>query len=249
MARAKKSKNKESATAGSEKPTVEMIKVHIMGKLYKVPYGVTIMEAFEYAGYRFTRGAGCRAGFCGACGTIYRLEGDHKLYTALACQTSAEDGMYLAQIPYSTANRAKYNIEDVEPSSNVLLELYPVIAKCVSCNTCTRACPQELEVMDYVQTALRGDIQKTASLSFDCIQCGLCAIRCPAEIPQYHVAQVARRIYGKYIAKRNDQLNKRVKEIDNGDYDKGFEEYFTISVEELKEIYVKRDLENIKKAT
>ena len=49
--------------------------IYVMGKAYDVPTGITIMDAMEYAGYRFTRGAGCRSGFCGACGTVYRKEG------------------------------------------------------------------------------------------------------------------------------------------------------------------------------
>ncbi|MGQ9667488.1 MAG: 2Fe-2S iron-sulfur cluster binding domain-containing protein, partial [Anaerolineae bacterium] len=50
----------------------ELIPVYIMGKQYNVPPGLTIMKAMEYAGYRLVRGVGCRAGFCGACATVYR---------------------------------------------------------------------------------------------------------------------------------------------------------------------------------
>jgi len=55
------------------------VEVFIMGKSYKVPAGLTIMKALEYAGYRYIRGCGCRAGFCGACSTIYRKEDEQKL--------------------------------------------------------------------------------------------------------------------------------------------------------------------------
>jgi len=50
-----------------EKSKVDEVEVFIMGKSYKVPAGLTIMKALEFAGYRFIRGCGCRAGFCGAC--------------------------------------------------------------------------------------------------------------------------------------------------------------------------------------
>ena len=45
-----------------------LITVFIMGQAYKVPAEATIMGALEYAGYQIKRGAGCREGFCGACG-------------------------------------------------------------------------------------------------------------------------------------------------------------------------------------
>ena len=58
---------------------IETVEVFIMGKSYKVPAGLTIMKALEYAGYRYIRGCGCRAGFCGACSTVYRIEDEQKL--------------------------------------------------------------------------------------------------------------------------------------------------------------------------
>ena len=55
---------------GRKKEEMKMVRIYIMGKEYKVPAGLTIMKAMEYAGYRYIRGAGCRAGFCGACATV-----------------------------------------------------------------------------------------------------------------------------------------------------------------------------------
>ena len=81
------------------------IPIFVMGKRYDVPETLTIMKAMEYAGFQFLRGAGCRGGICGACPTVYRREGDYKLYFGLACQTVVEPNMYLAQIPFYPANR------------------------------------------------------------------------------------------------------------------------------------------------
>jgi heterodisulfide reductase subunit C len=222
---------------------MEMVRVFIMGKEYRVPKGLTIMKAMEYAGYRYIRGSGCRAGFCGACATVYRKEWDYKLYADLACQTTVEDGMYLVQLPFVPANKAIYSLTDIKADDKALVERYPELARCVSCNTCTKACPQELEVMDYVQASLRGDYDKVAPLSFDCIQCGLCALRCPAEIPQYHVGQLARRIYGKYIAPKAKHLEKRVKEIKKGQYDKEIATMKKMSKKKIEELYYARDIE------
>jgi len=218
----------------------EMGRIHGMGKTYEVPAGLTIMDAMEYAGYRFVRGAGCRSGFCGACSTVYRREGDYRLQFALACQETVEDGMYLVQLPFTPAPRARYDLEKINPKENVLLQYYPEIARCVSCNTCTKSCPQDIQVMDYIQAALRGDIAKTAELSFDCIQCGLCSMRCPADIKHYHMAQMARRIYGRYLSPVPEHLEKRIKEIEDGVFDEELDRLMNMSREELEAAYAAR---------
>ena len=222
----------------------EMIEIFVMGKRYNVPKGLTIMTALEYAGYKFVRGCGCRGGFCGACSTVFRTEDEYKLKMDLACQTAVEDGMFLVQLPFVPAVREEFDIEEVDPEEhdNVMLDYYPEIARCVSCNTCTKSCPQDIEVMDYVQAALRGDIERCAELSFDCIQCGLCSIRCPADIKHYHLAQLARRITGRYIDKNSDELDKRVEEIKEGKYDEEMKEMVEMELEKLKETYDTRDI-------
>ena len=133
----------------------KMIPIYITGKKYLVPYGLTIMKAMEYAGYRYIRGCGCRGGFCGGCGTVYRYKDDYKLQSGLACQTIAGENMYLVQIPFFPANKANYDLDELKPAGSTLLKLYPELARCVSCNTCTKVCPQDIEVMDYMQAALK----------------------------------------------------------------------------------------------
>ena len=74
----------------------------------------------------------------------------------------------------------------------------------------------------------------------ECIQCGLCTIRCPAEIPHYHVFQLARRLYGKYMVPRAEHLTQRIKEIEEGKFDEEMEKLMKMSIEELKRAYENR---------
>ena len=221
----------------------KLTQIYIMGKAYDVPAGITIMDAMEYAGYRFVRGVGCRSGFCGACGTVYRKDGDYRLEFALACQEMVEEGMHLTQLPFTPAPRSDYVLDELDANDNVLLQHYPAVARCVSCNTCTKACPQDIEVMDYVQAALRGDLKKVSELSFDCIQCGLCSMRCPADIKHYHVAQMARRLYSVTESPEPKHLTARMEQLNDGAFDKELSELMTMSLDDLKQRYAERVVE------
>jgi heterodisulfide reductase subunit C len=221
----------------------EMVTIYVMGKKHKVPYDLTIMKAMEYAGHQFRRGAGCRGGYCGACATLYRVKGSYKLEGALACQKIVEAGMYIAQIPFNPAEKKTYDIEKVRPSANTMLEYYPELSRCLACNTCTKACPQDLDVMDYVQASLRGDIPQAARLSFDCISCGLCAVRCPAEIVPYNVATLARRLNAKYVDGLSEHVLERVKEVEDGVYDEDIDVMMKASKEELAKMYNSREID------
>ena len=221
----------------------EMITVYIMGKAHKVPADATIMGAIEYAGYQIKRGAGCREGFCGACATVFRFPNDYKIYTGLACTTLVEDGMYLSQLPAIPAQKPIYDINKLQPSVTTFQKLYPEVFRCVACNTCTKACPQDLEVMDYIQAIKQGNIEKAMDLSFDCLCCGLCAIRCPAEIVQYNVGLLAKRLFGKYLSLESKELDKRIKEVKSRKFDKEYKELMKMKKEELKKKYYERDTE------
>lgn len=218
------------------------VTIYMMGKKHRVPANLTIMKAMEYAGHQFRRGAGCRGGFCGSCSTIYRNKGSYKLQAALACQKMVEDGMIITQIPFSPAEKKTYNLDGLRPEAGVFLEYYPEIARCLCCNTCSKACPQDLMVMDYVQAALRGDIEQAAKLSFDCLSCGLCAVRCPAEIVPYNIAQLARRLYSKYVVGPTEHVLRRVQEVEEGKFDEEIEKLKGSEKAELQKLYNTRDM-------
>lgn len=220
-----------------------MVKVYAMGREYLVPEGLTILKALEYAGFRFVRGVGCRGGFCGACVTVYRKPGDYRLRIALACQSLVEDEMHLLILPYAPTPRSKYRLEVLRPEPGFILKLYPEVARCVACNTCTKACPQGLQVMDAVQAIKRGDVAKAANLSFDCIACGICSMRCPAEIRHPGLFQLVRRIYGKYLSPKPRHLEERIREIELGKFREELERLKQVSLDELKKLYASRVIE------
>jgi ferredoxin len=220
-----------------------MIDIYILGQRYSVPEGLTILKAFEWSGFYMKRGVGCRGGFCGACGTVYRVKDDYHLRYALACQTVVEPDMLLGQIPFFPARRPAYHVEALKPEAETILALYPEILRCFGCNTCTKACPQELDVLNYMSAALRGDLHALADLSFDCIMCGLCAARCPAELVPYNVALLGRRLYGKYLAPAAQHTRQRVGEIEAGAYRAELSELKSLPLAELKERYNARQIE------
>lgn len=222
-----------------------LIPVYIMGRRYEVPEGLTIMKALEWSGYTLTRGCGCRGGFCGACSTVYRVPGDFRLKVGLACQTPVKAGMVLAQIPFFPSNKAIYDMEKVGPPTEALIELYPEIARCLGCNTCTNVCPIKLQPMYFMAAAMRGDFAQAAELSFECIMCGLCAARCPAQIAPYNVALFVRRYYSKYIRAEPRCLGARVHEIRSGQHDRDLSQLTEASESELKKMYVEREFEKL----
>jgi succinate dehydrogenase/fumarate reductase-like Fe-S protein len=219
------------------------VTVYVFGKEYRVPQNLTILTAMEQLGYRLLRGCGCRSGFCGACATVYRIQGDFRLRTGLACQTPVKDGMVFSMLPFHPATKARYNLKELQPDLFSLVRYYPEIMRCLQCNSCSRACPQELQVIDMMGAAMKGDISTAADLSFDCITCGLCATRCPAEIVQYNVGILARRLYGRYVAPKSKHLQERLRQLRSGHYDDELAKLVKMNTQELTRLYDARDIE------
>ena len=216
---------------------ITTIPVMVMAKRYDVPQGLTIMKALEYAGYKLTRGCGCRGGVCGACATIFRKKGEYRLQVGLACQTVVEPDIYILQLPFFPANKALYEINTVIPDDLNVIKYYPELLRCMGCNTCTNSCPMELEVMSYISATIGGDYEKVVELSMECVACGLCAARCPAELAPFNIALLIRRMVGKHLIQPSPQLAKRLEEIQAGKYEKELQELKNTAQGEIEKKY------------
>jgi len=233
----------QTKEALAETKETGLIPIFIMGQKYEVPPSLTIQKAMEYAGYQLVRGCGCRGGACGSCATVYRKPDSYRIEVGLSCQTVVEPYMYIAQIPFFPGNKATYDINGLEPSGETVARLYPEIFKCIGCNTCTRSCPMDIDVLDYMSQAIRGNIAKAAEGSFDCVMCGLCAARCPSEEVPYLIAILCRRLHSKYLLPKAEHLDQQVKNIEAGKLEADLRELMQADEEQLKTLYKGREAE------
>ena len=97
--------------------------------------------------------------------------------------------------------------------------------------------------MKYIALAQRGDYAGCAKESFRCVSCDICASRCPVKISHSAVGLLARRLMGKFIAKKSKPLAKRVHEIETGAYVSEMEALAHMSSDELHRLYEQRDIE------
>jgi heterodisulfide reductase subunit C len=220
-----------------------MVTVYFDGKAYTVPEDLTVMTAMEYAGFRLVRGCGCRHGFCGACGTVYRVKGEARVYFALACQTQVREGMYAASLPFYPLKEQTYRLEELTAEHTVMMRLFPEIFACIACNSCTKSCARGLDVMQYIAYAKRNDLPSCAHASFDCVACGICSARCPADISHSMVGLLARRLTGKYLAPESTHTKTRAAEIENGSHDADINEMMSLTRGEITALYNTREIE------
>lgn len=220
-----------------DKSQQSMTPIYVMGQLYEVPTGLTIMKALEYVGYRLTRGCGCRGGVCGACVTVYRKKDEFQWQIGLACQTVVEPDIFLVQLPYVPAHKASYDLQSLQFDEDRLINIYPELLRCMGCNTCTRSCPMNIEVMNIISAALSGDWERVKELSMECVMCGSCAARCPGELAPFNIALLVRRIVGKRQHQSHTCLSQRLEEISSGKYREEIAKLMEADKQELESLY------------
>jgi ferredoxin len=170
---------------------------------------------------------------------VYGVPRDYKIKTGLACVTLVEQGMMILNIPHFPSRKAMYHVENVKPMAESIVKLYPEIARCMRCNTCTKMCPQDIPVMEVVAAASGGDIQKAAELSMECVMCGLCAAKCPGELSPHYIALLCRRLYGRHVVPPYPHVIDRLKQLDSGEYDEKMDKLLELDADDLREEYRK----------
>jgi heterodisulfide reductase subunit C len=145
--------------------------------------------------------------------------------------------MSIIHIPYFPTEKPGYEIEKLPSDAASIGKVYPKLYKCLQCNTCTKMCPQDINVMDCMALSMRGDIMKVAIQSVPCVMCGLCAARCPAEIAPYNIMLLSRRLYGRYLLPPSKNVLTRIKQIEDGEFSAKIDELMAIDIDQLKEMY------------
>ena len=65
-------------------------------------------------------------------------------------------------------------------------------------------------------------------------------MRCPAEIVPYHIALLARRLYGKAILPRSPEVKQMIQAIDNGTFNQALTDLAQKSLKDLQTLYEAR---------
>ncbi len=211
-----------------------LVSVEIMGKQYRVPEGISVVQAYWYSGHEVVRGIGCLGGVCGACSTVYRTQGSYELKSGLGCQLLVEEGMSFSMMPNYPVHRAAYKIEEVQEPKQDLFKFFPESSLCRNCNACTEACPQGINVREGLWKAVFGDFEGASDEFLSCVMCGLCVPVCIADIASNQVGLYARRTQAVFFGKRPEGLTKRVKDILDGEYDSEWKKVLAMGDKELR---------------
>ncbi|WXG43297.1 MAG: CO dehydrogenase/acetyl-CoA synthase complex subunit alpha [Promethearchaeati archaeon SRVP18_Atabeyarchaeia-1] len=110
--------------------------------------------------------------------------------------SGAQKGVLILD-PYKAAEVAVKVVVSIAPKRAKFKALpdtskIPEIAKsCTGCQSCRRACPNDLHTDEAVQLAKKGDLSKLADLYEYCIGCGKCEQACNKDIPVTSLITVA----------------------------------------------------------
>ena len=211
------------------------VSVEIQGKTYQVPEGISILQAYWSIGEELIHGVGCLGGVCGACTVTFRFGSPPQARTGLACQIPVKEGMSFNLFPIEIQRKGKYQLGGFEHPGSELLRIYPETKRCVSCHACTNACPQEINVMDGVLNAIRGNLEPVSESFYNCVMCGLCAVVCDVGIKPHWVGLYSRRVMGQKNKGRDVRLQKRIQEIERRLFDPEWQRVQSLDEKELVE--------------
>ena len=141
--------------------------------------------------------------------------------------------MSISMVPPFPARKAIYNVNELKDPKQDLFELYPEAPLCRTCNACTEACPQAIDVREGVWRAVFGDFKAVSETFMSCVMCGLCAPVCIADIAPALVGLYASRAQGVHFAPRPHRLYQRIKDIEDGRYEQEWERILSMNEEQL----------------
>ena len=215
------------------------ITIELDGASHLLPAGLTVIQALWKLGRTTIHGVGCLGGVCGACPIGVRLKGRFDSKTALACQTEIQDGMAVTLFPSDLSKKAIYSFSksterpEERPTNKDLFQSYPETRRCTACRACSTVCPQEIDVMGSVRSAINGDFSSVAEKMTSCVMCGLCATVCEVQIKPHRVGVYARRATGAFYPKPPERLLNRLEEIRSGKYDAEWDRLLSSDLEAL----------------
>ena len=206
----------------------DQVEISIGGNDFKVPEGISAVQALWYCGMDPKRGIGCLGGVCGACTMTYKV-GDEPVKTALACQTMVRKGMALNFFQVETKGSVPYVSRPWEQNAGVsqdetslkshFFETLPSTRRCVSCGACTAACPQEIDVMKGVKASINGEFREVSGLFLKCVMCGFCALDCESKVYPQLVGLYSRKMTSLFLVPGAAGLASRIREIESGHYE------------------------------
>ena len=208
------------------------VSIEFMGKPYTVSKGLSLLGALLEIGWDSVQGLGCMGGCCGACAALYRLPGESRVKSGLACQTPVKDGIAFSLAGHYHCPKPTYRLSELKNPKQDLFDLYPEIVTCRNCEMCVQVCPQGIDPMKGVWYATFGDFATVAEMFKGCVQCGLCARVCSAGIRPSLVAIYASRVQGALMMDPPPALLERVAQIQSVAHQKEWDAVLRCSSDE-----------------
>jgi ferredoxin len=80
----------------------EFVELTCDGKVYKVPLGISILRALQYAGFKLDYGRICWNGDCQDCKSSFKFKLADQARQGLACQIKVEDDLEIETLPLAS---------------------------------------------------------------------------------------------------------------------------------------------------
>tara|TARA_B100000686_G_C16804464_1_gene988925 strand:- start:5518 stop:6177 length:660 start_codon:yes stop_codon:yes gene_type:complete len=204
---------------------MQKIKIKVSGKPLLAQEGETVMHAMWMTGWADKIQTGCIGGVCGACTISVRFSDGRPGETDLACLRSVEDGMEVFPYPIEVSTPLP---PVFSPDVGKMREAFPTLDRCSKCESCTKACPMDIPVMESVLRMQKGQFEAVAEDFITCIHCGLCRFVCEDKVKPHNMGMWVRRSLGmtkKYPALTEKTENDSTTQLEwdyflNSDKDK-----------------------------